>query len=77
MDGPSILKFIDLLDDNQLFRNLIILQSVWAYVKKMNSAAFKKLHSIYSESGDRIFVFLNEFIAQTFVEPSTNRVPEL
>jgi hypothetical protein len=56
---------------------MLILQSVWAYVKKMNSAAYKKLNALFTDNGDRMFVFLNEFVGQTFVEPSVSRVPEL
>lgn len=77
LDGPSILKFIDVLDERQIFRNVLILQSVWFYVKKVNSAAYKRLNSIYSDNNTSMFVYLNEFVAQTFVDPAINRVPEL
>uniref|UniRef100_A0A914KMQ1 Protein DIS3 homolog n=2 Tax=Meloidogyne TaxID=189290 RepID=A0A914KMQ1_MELIC len=77
LDGPSIMKFIDVLDDISVFRNIIILQSVWVYIKKMSGAVFKRLNTLFTENNDRMFVFLNEFVGQTFVDPSFSRVPEL
>ncbi|KAL3121606.1 hypothetical protein niasHT_008735 [Heterodera trifolii] len=77
VDGPTILRFIDLLDNRELFRNVIILQSVWAYVKKMNSSIYKRMNGIYTENVGRMFVFLNEFVGGTFVESASITVPEL
>lgn len=56
--------------------NVLILQSIWTYVKKMNSAIFKKLSTIFNNNNEQMFVYLNEFVGQTFVEPSISRVPE-
>uniref|UniRef100_A0A914HZ11 Protein DIS3 homolog n=1 Tax=Globodera rostochiensis TaxID=31243 RepID=A0A914HZ11_GLORO len=77
IDGPTILRFIDVLDNHEIFRNLIILQSVWAYVKKMNSAIYKRMNAIYTENAGQMFVFLNEFVSRTFVESGNTTVPEL
>jgi hypothetical protein len=55
---------------------MIILQSVWVYIKKMSSAVFKRLSTMFFENNNRMFVFLNEFIGQTFVEPGVSFVSE-
>jgi len=43
----------------------------------MSGAVFKRLNTLFTENNDRMFVFLNEFVGQTFVDPSFSRVPEL
>ncbi|KAI1724898.1 RNB domain-containing protein [Ditylenchus destructor] len=76
IDGISLLKFIDVLDED-IFRNIIVPQSAWNYVKKLNPSIYKRVNKLYTENQDRLFVFLNEFVEATFVDPGLNRVPEL
>lgn len=59
------------------FRNIIIPQSAWNYVKSSNSAVYKRMNTIYLENRDRFFVFLNQFVNETFIDLELNKVPEL
>lgn len=56
---------------------MIISQSAWNYVKKLNPSVYKRMNTLYLENRNRFFVFLNEFVGETFVDPGLNRLPEL
>uniref|UniRef100_A0A915EFZ8 Protein DIS3 homolog n=1 Tax=Ditylenchus dipsaci TaxID=166011 RepID=A0A915EFZ8_9BILA len=76
LDGICILRFIDVLHED-VFKGAVILQSAWNYVKKLNPPIYKRLSNLCSENLGRFFVFLNEFVSETYVDPGVNRVPEL
>uniref|UniRef100_A0A914CRX0 Protein DIS3 homolog n=1 Tax=Acrobeloides nanus TaxID=290746 RepID=A0A914CRX0_9BILA len=71
VDAQCVLKFIDVFH-HEVFKNTIILQSVWNHVKRLNPAIYKKMNQLYLDGPSDYFVYMNEFSAETFVDTSAS-----
>ncbi|KAK6748759.1 hypothetical protein RB195_001407 [Necator americanus] len=67
VDAEVLMRFIDIFN-SELFRNVIITQNVWEYVKQKSVPTYKKLNKlVYEDRDPRFAVFMSEFHHKTFV----------
>ncbi|EYC22070.1 hypothetical protein Y032_0018g3697 [Ancylostoma ceylanicum] len=67
VDTEVFIRFIDIFDSD-LFKNVIITQNVWEYIKQKSIATYKKLNKfVYEDKDPRFSVFMSEFHHKTFV----------
>ncbi|GMT24430.1 hypothetical protein PFISCL1PPCAC_15727, partial [Pristionchus fissidentatus] len=76
IDGDALCRFMDVFDSESL-SNIVILQSVWDYVKKKSLPAYKKMNAfVYEEKSPRFFIFFNELHSKTFHMPEKGESEE-
>ncbi|KIH55421.1 RNB-like protein, partial [Ancylostoma duodenale] len=67
VDTEVLIRFIDIFDSD-LFKNVIITQNVWEYIKQKSVPTYKKLNKfVYEDKDPRFSVFMSEFHHKTFV----------
>lgn len=72
LDHQIILKFIDLLENKDIFHNVIITQTVLNKVKTLNFPIYKRLRSITQDDSKKFIIFHNEFHKDCYIEPKSN-----
>ncbi|KAL0275597.1 UNVERIFIED_CONTAM: hypothetical protein PYX00_003405 [Menopon gallinae] len=70
LDTNVVLDQIDILEED-ILKNVIILQTVLKEVKHRSSNTFKRLKDILANPGRRFYTFVNEHHKETYVERNT------
>ncbi|XP_068720951.1 exosome complex exonuclease RRP44-like isoform X1 [Montipora capricornis] len=74
LDTNIVLHQVDVLED-PIFRNVIILQTVLQEVQHINSAIYKRIRDMTSNSDRKFFVFSNEHHRETYIERGKDESP--
>jgi exosome complex exonuclease DIS3/RRP44 len=74
VDHQIVIKFIDLLENQSIFHDVIITQTVLNKVKALNFPVYKRLRNITQDDSKKFVIFHNEFHKDCYVEPKSNLI---